>query len=264
MLGDAALLDELAANAWPAATVQNLGAWRLRYTPGVDRRRSNSVLPPTPDAAGALPVTAALETAYEFYARRGLPLRIQVTPLGQQRRLDERLAAAGLRSEAPTLVLAATVPAVRASCGEVAGLQVGERDAEWMQAWRAVEGRPDTEAVGHLVLARIGPRTAYAAVRDRDSLVAVGMAVVERGWAGLFCMGTLTSYRRRGHGRGARCAGGLGFGVRRRVPLPAGRGGERGCSGALHDRRLHQVTRVPLPIGTRRRPGLGSAPSGRS
>lgn len=37
-------LETLAANAWPAAEVQRLGGWRLRFHHGVTRR-ANSVWP---------------------------------------------------------------------------------------------------------------------------------------------------------------------------------------------------------------------------
>jgi hypothetical protein len=48
----ALLIEQLAVNAWPAATVQLVDGWLLRSTPGVARRRSNSALP-SPDAAQA-------------------------------------------------------------------------------------------------------------------------------------------------------------------------------------------------------------------
>jgi GNAT superfamily N-acetyltransferase len=45
---------------------------------------------------------------------------------------------------------------------------------------------------------RIGPQAGYlTAIHDRD-VVGVGMVVVERGWAGVFCMATRPADRRRG------------------------------------------------------------------
>lgn len=202
MPGNAALLEELAANAWPASALQYVDGWRLRCTPGVQRRRSNSVLPPAdPYVAGRPSVPMVLKIAAEFYARRRMPMRIQVAPAEHQRRLDKELAGAGLLVEAPTIVLAARTEDLVAPSGVDTPVQVGARDTEWMRAWQAVEDRPDVEAVGHLVLDRIGPLAAYAAVRADDRIVAVGMAVVERGWAGVFCMGTVAGHRRRGYAR---------------------------------------------------------------
>ena len=60
MVADSALLiEQLAANAWPAATVRLVDGWLLRYTPGVARRRSNSALP-SPGATCASPAQRAL------------------------------------------------------------------------------------------------------------------------------------------------------------------------------------------------------------
>jgi len=198
---EATLLEELAANAWPAATVQHVHGWRLRFTPGVDRRRSNSVLPPPDPYAGHLDVANVLHIATSFYGRRGLPLRVQVSPADSQGRLDEELARSGLELEAPTLVLTAAEVATR--CRRPSGpvVSVGPLDDAWAGAWKAVEDRPDTEATRRAVLGRIGPPTGYAAVRLGGEAVAVGLAVVERGWAGLFCMGTVPEYRGQGHGR---------------------------------------------------------------
>lgn len=200
---EASLLEELAANAWPAATVQHVHGWRLRFTPGVDRRRSNSVLPPPDPYAGHLDVANVLHIATSFYGRRGLPLRVQVSPADSQGRLDEELARSGLELEAPTLVLTAAAAEVATRCRRPSGpvVSVGPLDDAWAGAWKAVEDRPDTEATRRAVLGRIGPPTAYAAVRLGGEAVAVGLAVVERGWAGLFCMGTVPEYRGQGHGR---------------------------------------------------------------
>jgi hypothetical protein len=51
----ALLIEQLAVNAWPAATVQLVDGWLLRHTPAVARRRSNSALPPLARPGPALP-----------------------------------------------------------------------------------------------------------------------------------------------------------------------------------------------------------------
>jgi GNAT superfamily N-acetyltransferase len=70
--------------------------------------------------------------------------------------------------------------------------------AQWLAAWTAIEARPDAAATNQQILARIGPQAGYlTAIHDRD-VVGVGMVVVERGWAGVFCMATRPADRRRG------------------------------------------------------------------
>jgi len=68
-------------------------------------------------------------------------------------------------------------------------------DAGWIAAWAACEQRPDADEHARVVLARIEPATAYA--RAAGDL-GVGLAVCERGWAGLFCVATAPGARRRG------------------------------------------------------------------
>jgi N-acetylglutamate synthase len=195
----ALLIDRLAASAWPAATAELLDGWLLRHTPGVARRRSNSALPP-PGAtvAGRGEVLDAVE---RFYARRGQPAVVQVSPAELHGQLDRELAARGYRRQAPTVVLATPADRVPSAPPADPGLVVsvaGTVTPGWLAAWAAIEGRPDAAATGRLVLARIGPPAGFLAASRDGEVVGVGLVVVERGWAGLFCMATRPADRRRG------------------------------------------------------------------
>jgi N-acetylglutamate synthase len=197
------LIEQLAANAWPAAIVQIVDGWLLRHTPGVDRRRSNSALPP-PAAADAAAAQRAriLDQAERFYTRRNQPAIVQVSPAELHDALDSELAARGYRRRAPTAVLTAPISRVlhHQSTAPVMMTVTETASPRWQAAWAAVEGRADATATGQLVLARIGPQAGYVMAtggRDADVL-GVGMLVVERGWAGVFCMATRLQARRRG------------------------------------------------------------------
>src|SRR5262245_56496971 len=197
------LMEQLAANAWPAAIVQIVDGWLLRHTPGVARRRSNSALPP-PTAAHATTAqrTRVLDLAEQFYARHHQVPLVQVSPAELHRALDGELAARGYQRQAPTLVL--TAPISRVLHGQeatsVAAAVSETLTPRWQAAWAAVEGRADAAATGQLVLSRIGPQTGYVTATGRGDtgVLAVGMLVVERGWAGVFCMATRPQARRRG------------------------------------------------------------------
>jgi ribosomal protein S18 acetylase RimI-like enzyme len=197
------LIEQLAANAWPAAIVRIVDGWLLRRTPGVARRRSNSALPP-PAAARATTAQRAqvLDLTERFYARHQQAPLVQVSPAELHQALDGELAARGYQRQAPTLVL--TAPISRVLHGQQAtsvAVTVTETlTPRWQAAWAAVEGRADATATGQLVLSRIGPPVGYVtATGDGDAgVLAVGMLVVERGWAGVFCMATRPQARRRG------------------------------------------------------------------
>jgi RimJ/RimL family protein N-acetyltransferase len=182
------LVEELAARGWPASETLRRDGWLLRHTPSLTRRRSNSALP----LAGGPGDLALVE---DFYARRGARALVQVSPAEECTGIDAELARRGWTREGTTDVLVADADAARARTepGEVA---VTERpDAGWIAAWAACEERPDAEEHARVVLARIEPATAYARAADD---VGVGIAVCERGWAGLFCVATAASARGRG------------------------------------------------------------------
>ena len=158
MVADSALLiEQLAANAWPAATVQLVDGWLLRYTPGVARRRSNSALP-SPGATCASPAQRAqvLDLTERFYARRRQPTAVQVSPAELHDQLDGKLAARGYRRQAPTLVLIAPIHRVPVRAPTTSAVAVSIADAvtaQWLAAWTAIEARPDAAATNQQILA---------------------------------------------------------------------------------------------------------------
>jgi GNAT superfamily N-acetyltransferase len=182
------LIEELAARGWPAAEALRCDGWLLRHTPSLPRRRSNSALP----LAGEHGDLALVE---DFYARRGARALVQVSPAEERAGLDAELAGRGWTREGPTDVL--VVDAGTALAATVAGeVALSDRpDPDWVAAWATCEGRADADEHARVVLERIEPTTAYArAAAD----LGVGLAVCERGWAGLFCVATAASARRRG------------------------------------------------------------------
>jgi arginase len=184
------LLEQLAARAWPAAEAVEANGWLLRHTPALSRRRSNSALP-----LGAAPDAAAVE---DFYASRGRRALVQIAPDTDRADLDEQLALRGWTSDGPTDVLVGDpdTALARTRPGDVAVRS--HADAAWVEAWVACEGRPDAREHADEVLARIEPATGFAIAGDGEG---VGLAVCERGWAGLFCVATAPEARRRGVAR---------------------------------------------------------------
>jgi ribosomal protein S18 acetylase RimI-like enzyme len=180
-------VEEIAARGWPAAEAHRRDGWLLRHTPSLTRRRSNSALP-----LADHPDPALVE---DFYARRGARALVQVAPAEERTGLDAELARREWTREGPTDVLVADAAAVLAATAPDAVTLAARPDAGWIAAWAACEERADADEHARTVLARIEPPAAYA--RAADDL-GVGLAVCERGWAGLFCVATAASARRRG------------------------------------------------------------------
>ena len=201
--GHVRLVEELASNAWPAYVVQVVGGWRLRFTPEVRARRSNSVLPLDDD--GSVALEEKLEVVEDFYGRRDVPVRYQISPGVAPDGLDVLLEERGFAVEAPVHVQTAPIDRVVSPTSRAAFegmVQISSEPAEpWLATWTELYRRGDPRTVRRLILDRIGPTTGFALLEAGGRAMAVGMGVVERGWLGVFSMGTLPDVRRQGAGR---------------------------------------------------------------
>lgn len=168
--------------------------WLLRSTPTVPRGRLNSALPVRADPDLA-PVDA-------FYAARGQPAQVQVTPLGGHPRLEAELARRGWTPRWPTAVLTADARAVASDAAGCASDGVVVLDAPtsaWLGAWSACEERPraDVDAHAATVLAPLAGRAGYAIAAGGD---AMGIGVCDAGLCGLFSIAARPERRRAGLG----------------------------------------------------------------
>jgi ribosomal protein S18 acetylase RimI-like enzyme len=192
-------LEELAANAWPAAVVQIVDGWRLRFNWGVTRR-ANSVWPN--DTAGRFTLKEKLALVEEFYARWGGPARYQLCPAAQPANLDTILAERGYRTDALTAVQTAPLATVLARTEPNPAYIITVTDTFdelWFATYRQAE-QVDAQAAEarRAILQRIGPRTGYALLRVNGQAAAIGLAVTEQGWSGIFSMVTRPEFRRQG------------------------------------------------------------------
>lgn len=190
-------LEPRARRAWPALEEARLEGWILRAAAGVTRRL-NSV---HPDGDVSDPV-AALEHARRWFTARELPLRAYLTPAARPAGLETRLVAAGWTREAGALVQVADLapPAAAAPPQRPPDLEAAA-GMEWMDcftAWRDLDAA--TARVHREILARVPEPCAFVAVGD-DSPRAVGLAVADDGWVGLFDLVTDPAARRAGWGR---------------------------------------------------------------
>jgi GNAT superfamily N-acetyltransferase len=168
-----------------------VGGWRLRFSGGAGRR-ANSVLPNA--EAGGLGLDERIALAERFYAGRGWPARFQLSPAARPAGLDDALAARGYAVEARSEVHVAALAEVlaRSDAGADGAAVLETPDPEWLAAW------PGGSPLAADLLGRIGPPAAYALLRRDGEPVAVGRAVAERGWLGVFGMATRPEARRTG------------------------------------------------------------------
>jgi GNAT superfamily N-acetyltransferase len=196
------MIEELAANATAVPTTQLLGGWILRAAPDLPFRRCNSVLPLAggPDGHGD-----RIAVAEEFYRDRGLCTRFQISPAAHPSGLDDDLDQRGYEIEEPTLVLLADTERVYERTEREATHDVSVRDGieePWVADYALAHGdderaRERLRSYGHL-MRRLGPSVATAVLPVEGVPAAIGLGVLERGWVGVFAMGTRPEARRRG------------------------------------------------------------------
>ncbi len=198
------LIDELAANATAATTTQLVDGWLLRVSPGYPFRRCNSALPYGGDSIG---LEARIGMVEDFYGTRDLPARFQMSPAAFPVGLDDMLETRGYEIEEPTLVLVADTGRVveHTLRDDIGAVMVGEGiDEYWVAEYASAFGQDEMardrlRAYGRM-LRHLGPAVATAVLPVDATPAAVGLAVLERGWAGVYAMGTKPEARRRGAG----------------------------------------------------------------
>ena len=202
-------LEAMADRAWPPAEVQAHDGWELRATgPGIGRR-VNSAAPLSP---GVLPLEEKVRAVEAFYRERGLAPTVKLTRAARPEGLDAFLAGRGWREDAPVLILTRPLgsvvgghavapspdPSRRRGRGADAALPAAP-SAAWLAANAAVPSHYGAAPAAFLdLLARIRPPAGFATVEQDGEAAAIGMAVADEEWVGLFEIGTLPARRRRG------------------------------------------------------------------
>jgi GNAT superfamily N-acetyltransferase len=199
------LLEELGGNATrpvSSDTTRVLEGWTLRAAPGAPFRRANSVLPLGSDDT---PLEPRVEAVEQFYAELDLPARFQLSPAARPAELDAVLEHRGYRYDAPVGVFVADTGTVVARTDKGATTISSKIDDEWRDEYAAAHGddevaRRRLTAYGRL-LRDIRPSVTAVVARAGEQLVGIGLGVRERGWVGVYAMGTHPEARRRGAAR---------------------------------------------------------------
>jgi GNAT superfamily N-acetyltransferase len=191
-------LEDLAADAWPAAATERLHGWRLGFNRGVTRR-ANSVIPNRWDRPqGGL--EAALLEVERRYRRRGLRPCFKLTSAAIPAGLDTILEARGYASQGWTDVHTANIDAVTAAGGDQVRLH-SKPTPEWIATcWSERDRRTEVPVLTALV-DRIATPRVFALVQRDGVAAAGGLAIRVGDWVGITAVLTLPGYRRTGAAR---------------------------------------------------------------
>lgn len=205
----AALLWELELNAWPAQKQLLLDGWVLRFNEGYTGR-ANSVMPLR---HGSMDLDEKIGVVEELYAREGLPamfcLHAGYQPAGLEAVLVER-------GYVERVFNNCTRVSIRTA--DLRGLGLEARHEidmwsdcadTWLAGVRSCCGSSEAStAILRRMMSQLVLEAGFGLLRDADGTpVSCGLAVLERGWAGLFLVGT--AERHRGQGYGSELVSGL-------------------------------------------------------
>jgi N-acetylglutamate synthase len=187
-------LQAVMADGWRAGEVARVGPWLLRAGGGFTGRANSALV--TSDPVDDLPTL--LDQVEQWYGDRNLPPRLQMVVDGTPRGLVDLLSRRGWEASPLTHVMTAEAAHVLAATASDVRVQLEpEPDGQWLGLYRQAEGPLPAVAVD--VLTR-HPVVAFATVRLDDRCVAIGRAVVDGRWAGLFAVEVDPAHRRQGLG----------------------------------------------------------------
>jgi ribosomal protein S18 acetylase RimI-like enzyme len=193
------LLEDIGADAWPAATTAWLEGWRLSLDAGVTRR-ANSVLPNAARPVGD--ADALICEVEQRYRARGLCPCFKVTAAAEPADLDRRLERRGYRLEGHSLVLVADARKIAPPHAPDIAIALDERPTRvWLDAcWPAA---PYAErSARQAIVERLRLPRAFGLARLGTAVGGAALAVADRGWVGITAVHTLPEQRRRGVAQG--------------------------------------------------------------
>lgn len=188
-------LLERAARGTPATVEDRGSGWWIRHTSG-NAWWAGAVL--AHDASDRGRLAERVEAVEHFYAERSTAAWFQVCPACPPD-LDRMLADRGYRHDAPISLQTMEVTGlVEARSAPGLGVRVDSGlDPGWLEVL-ATTGGPRTVVENESrLLNGLSQRSAYVTVLA-DEPVAIGRAVADDGWTGVFGMATLPAARRRG------------------------------------------------------------------
>jgi ribosomal protein S18 acetylase RimI-like enzyme len=187
---DELALETVIAEGLRPLETHALGGWVLRADHGFTRR-ANSALPLR---QAGLPLDEMLGRAHGWYARRGLPLKIQV-PTEARRLLDAELGERGWAAEGLTQVLAGRLDTLHAAPAAPLPVEItGRPDDDWLGLYRS--GAALEEPARELLTRH--PHAGFAAVRVEGRTAAVARGTLDQNWLGITAVEVAPEHRRAG------------------------------------------------------------------
>jgi len=190
------LIEELSLNAWPTLHTLHYDGWVLRFANGYTRR-ANSI---NPLYKSTLELADKVAYCEQLYTSQRQNTVFKMTTAAQPSSLDDFLAQRGYTHDALTSVQTLSLDSVDRPHLDTITMGPNAADS-WLDAYCRLNNVDQR----HLptmtrMLNSILPARCFCILKQGDDTVAVGLAVTERGYVGLFDIVTAAAYRNRGLG----------------------------------------------------------------
>jgi ribosomal protein S18 acetylase RimI-like enzyme len=187
-------LEHLSLRAWAALETQHYDGWLLRFSNGYTGR-ANSV---NPFDGSSLLLDEKIAYCEQLYRERQLDMRFRMNEAVFPPELDTTLAARGYEYFSETHVLTCDLAQNPPETDSRFQFTTTLTD-DWLNAYTSMNGTPAQHiATLRAMLQRIEPETCYGFIEG----VAVGLAVRDGDFVGLFDIVVDATQRQQGFGRG--------------------------------------------------------------
>jgi N-acetylglutamate synthase len=189
-------IEELSFNAWPALQSMYYDGWLLRFA-NEYTRRSNSVNPTYPSVIDPIEKIAYCE---QIYRKRKQDVVFKITPACYPPNLDAVLANCGYVQEATTSVRTLTLEDLEQPTVETVTC-LNEPTSAWLDGFCTLNTLHNHRSTMEQILKAIVPERCFIALYQQNEIVAVGLAVHDGEYVGLFDIVTAAHWRNRGFGK---------------------------------------------------------------
>jgi GNAT superfamily N-acetyltransferase len=188
-------IEEISLNALPALKTVFYDGWVLRFADGYTRR-ANSV---NPIYESTVESVEKIEYCEELFEESGIQLNFKMTEQATPGGLDKELDAFGYRREAGCYLQVAGTKDVEP---DIKAEMLGLPDSGWADTYTFIY--PKYTQYRNLIKTLAGlivPQKVFMLIKENGRTAAVGYAVVEDGYVGLYDIAVVESARRKGFGR---------------------------------------------------------------
>lgn len=190
-------LEEFSLSAWPSLQVIYYDGWVIRFANG-HTRRANSVSPIYPSTINVMEKIAYCEQAYR---QRGQRVVFKISGAEQPTELDQLLEERGYEADAHTSVQTVDLPGLEQPTADAITVETSLSDS-WVDNYcRLNNTAADRIPIVTQIIQNIIPVCGFASLRQGEEIASLGLAVVERGYVGLYGIVTQPHLRNQGLGK---------------------------------------------------------------